>query len=121
MAVNAFSPAREWSMLAPMPLTDDQLQELRQKLSNKGREVNDKILALQSGKTLPASDVDVPFSEAGEEPEVRLKKFLTAIQANMKRIREGDTSYGACGACGGEIDHALLSAKPWRDRCDACS
>src|SRR5687767_6317194 len=104
-----------------MPLTDDQLQELRQKLSAKGRDVNDKILALQSGKTLPQSDSDVPFSEAGEDPETRLKKFLSAIQGNMKRIREGDTSYGKCTACGAEIDHALLSDKPWRDKCDACA
>src|SRR5688572_15488710 len=104
-----------------MSLTDDQLQELRQKLSTKGREVNDKIVALQSGKTLPASEADVPFSEKGEDPEVRLKKFLTAIQANMKKIREGDTSYGKCTGCGAEIDHALLSDKPWRDRCDACN
>jgi RNA polymerase-binding transcription factor DksA len=108
-------------MLARMPLTDDQLQELRQKLSSKGREVNDKILALQSGKTLPSGAADVPFSEVGEEPEARLKKFLAVIQANMKKIREGDTSYGKCAGCGAEIDAALLADEPWRDRCDACS
>lgn len=104
-----------------MPLTDDQLQELRQKLSTKGREINDKILALQSGKTLPPGEVDVPFSEKGEDAEVRLKKFLSAIQGNMKKIREGDASYGKCTACGAEIDAALLSDKPWRDRCDSCN
>ncbi len=51
-----------------MHLSDDQLQTLRQKLSARGREINDKILALQSGKSLPPSETDVPSPSPARSP-----------------------------------------------------
>ena len=69
-----------------MPLTDDQKQALRAKLSARGSDLNSKIMALQAGKTLPANETDVPFAEPGEEPEVRMKRFLHIIQGKMKRL-----------------------------------
>jgi RNA polymerase-binding transcription factor DksA len=99
-----------------MHLSDDQLQALRQKLSARGRDVNDKILALQSGKTLPDNETDVPFAEAGDEPEARLKRFLGIIQSKMKAIREG-TGYGHCRECQADIGYDLLEREPWRETC----
>ncbi len=101
-----------------MHLSDDQLQTLRQKLSARGREINDKILALQSGKSLPPSETDVPFAEPGEEPEPRLKRFLGVIQGKMRAIREGG-AYGHCKECQGDIGYELLEREPWRETCAA--
>jgi RNA polymerase-binding transcription factor DksA len=102
-----------------MHLTDDQLQALRGKLSARGMDLNQKIMALQSGKTLPANETDVPFAEPGEEPESRLKRFLGVIQGKMKQIREG-TGYGSCKSCQAQLAYEDLDREPWRDVCDSC-
>jgi RNA polymerase-binding transcription factor DksA len=98
-------------------LTDDQLQNLRKALSDRGRDLNDKIMALQAGKTLPPNATDVPFAEPGEEPEARLKRFLGIVQGKMKLIREGG-NYGHCKECGEAIEYATLEREPWREVCD---
>jgi hypothetical protein len=103
-----------------MHLNEDQLIALRKKLSDRGREVNDKILALQSGKTLPPSAIDVPIYEPGEEPEQRLKRFLGIIQGKMKAIRE-NAPYGQCGGCGTDLPYDLLDREPWRESCWSCA
>ena len=100
-------------------LTEDQLQELRQKLSSQGRDVNEKIIALQSGKTLPANATDVPFAEPGEEPMDRLKRFLSIIQGKMRAIREG-AEYGHCKSCKEPIGYDVLERQPWRETCGDC-
>jgi RNA polymerase-binding transcription factor DksA len=102
-----------------MSLTDDQLQTLRSKLSARGSDVNNKIMALQAGKTLPANDTDVPFAEPGEEPMDRLKRFLGVIQSKMKLIREG-AAYGVCKSCQAELAYDELDREPWRETCRDC-
>lgn len=105
-----------------MHLTDDQLQTLRSKLSARGSDLNQKILALQSGKTLPQNQTDVPFQEPGDEPIDRLKRFLGVVQGKMKLIREGgNPPYGHCKKCGGELAYDELESEPWKDVCRDCA
>ena len=103
-----------------MHLSEDQLVTLRKKLSDRGREVNEKIVALQSGKTLPPSAIDVPFAEPGEQPEQRLKRFLGVIQSKMKVIRDNGP-YGMCNSCGSDLSYDLLDREPWRESCWSCA
>jgi RNA polymerase-binding transcription factor DksA len=103
-----------------MHLTDDQLQELRKKLSDGGREVNEKIIAIQAGKHVLADSVEAEFGEPGDDRVTRLRLFLTAIQSRMKLIREGG-NYGVCKHCGSPIDFSDLSREPWLDRHRTCA
>jgi RNA polymerase-binding transcription factor DksA len=88
-----------------MHLTDDQLQELRQKLSVRGR----------------ANDTDVPFAEPGDEPQERMKRFLGVLQAKMRAIRDGSGDYGHCRSCQADIPYDLLAREPWRETCASCA
>jgi len=102
-----------------MSLPDDQIQALRTKLSTLGRDVNDKIIAVQAGKTLPAHEAKVPYAEPGEPIEESLKRFLGIVQSKMKATRT-DESFGTCKSCQEPIAFHELEREPWRDLCVNC-
>src|SRR5262245_51488014 len=104
-----------------MHLDQSQLETLRGLLSDRGRAVNEGLIAVQAGKPMPPGSA-VPASIDPElAMDARLKQFLHHIHGRMKMIREGNPTYGVCAPCKEPLAYADLQYEPWIDRHVGCA
>ena len=103
-----------------MHIDDSQQETLRTLLSERGRAVNEGLIAVQANKPQPPNSHVPTTIDPSLPADARLKLFLQLIHVRMKMIREGNTAYGVCDACKQPIAYADLVYEPWLERHVGC-
>jgi DnaK suppressor protein len=110
-------------------LTNDQLQQLRQKLLNRQRVLVAEVRAKREQAAEGNEDAIAPVGDAGDESVLRMAtdldlqeagrdvQELNDIDAALRRMDDG--SYGTCEECGQDIGYPRLNAQPTARRCIA--
>jgi DnaK suppressor protein len=110
-------------------LTNDQLQQLRQKLLNRQRVLVAEVRAKREQAAEGNEDAIAPVGDAGDESVLRMAtdldlqeagrdvQELNDIDAALRRMDDG--SYGTCDECGQDIGYPRLNAQPTARRCIA--
>ena len=103
-----------------LPLTTEQIQQLRRRLLDKGAEINAKLSALLANPTVDLSALLVSgVGNPGMTPEDRLRFFMSTIDGRLRALREG--RYGLCERCDNSIPFVHLEQMPWLDLCPTCA
>jgi RNA polymerase-binding protein DksA len=110
-------------------LTNDQLQQLRQKLLNRQRVLVAEVRAKREQAAEGNEDAIAPVGDAGDESVLRMAtdldlqeagrdvQELNDIDAALRRMDDG--GYGTCEECGQDIGYPRLNAQPTARRCIA--
>ncbi|MEN3354014.1 MAG: DnaK suppressor protein [Betaproteobacteria bacterium] len=110
-------------------LTNDQLQQLRQKLLNRQQVLVAEVRAKREQAAEGNEDAIAPVGDAGDESVLRMAtdldlqeagrdvQELNDIDAALRRMDDG--SYGTCDECGQDIGYPRLNAQPTARRCIA--
>jgi RNA polymerase-binding protein DksA len=110
-------------------LTNDQLQQLRQKLLNRQRVLVAEVRAKREQAAEGNEDAIAPVGDAGDESVLRMAtdldlqeagrdvQELNDIDAALRRMDDG--AYGTCEECGQDIGYPRLNAQPTARRCIA--
>lgn len=111
-------------------LTKDQIEDLRQRMLARQRQLIDEVEERKDGANPGEVDPGAVVGDAGDESVARMITDLSIqetgrdieelrdIEAALARIADG--SYGVCESCGGEIDSRRLEAQPMAARCITC-
>jgi len=112
-------------------LTEQQLQQLEQRLRNRREELRNIIHAeLASSPQEDFTELAGMVHDAGDESFAELLRGINLttrareldeirdVEAALERIKNG--TYNTCVACGGEITYERLDAYPTAKRCIAC-
>lgn len=110
-----------------MTITAVRHAELRNMLSERRREIQDKVQSrIRNGRTDRPNEVrdDLENSDADIQGDIEFAllqaraETLTRIDEALVRLDAGE--YGSCAECKGEIAGRRLRALPFAVRCQAC-
>jgi DnaK suppressor protein len=108
-------------------LTPEQIEELRQLLLQRRKEVLERIKHFVEGGVFNAPDevedeIDYANRAAEREQLLRLReretRYLHKVEYALKKIEEG--TYGICENCGEPIGYERLKARPVAIYCIKC-
>ena len=108
-------------------LTPEQLQELKELLLQRKREVLERINRFVEGDIFKAwadvgDEIDIADREMEREKLLRLReretRYLRKVEYALKKIEEG--TYGICERCGEPIGYERLKARPVAVYCIKC-
>ena len=80
----------------------------------KGSEIASRLEALLSKKEVKLNDLPPP-KKPGEDPELRLRRFLEQLDRGIKSF--GSERFGRCLVCSAPIAEAALQETPWLESC----
>ena len=114
-----------------MPLTPEQLQELKEALTKRRGALETEAHAdAAKAREDVYSQTTGPVADAGDEATADLISDVenAELSRDLQELREIDTAlarmaggnYGACIACGGEIQLERLRRQPAAQRCFKC-
>lgn len=86
----------------------------KKQLLKKGAEVAAMLSALLDKKEVNLASLPPP-KDPKEDPELRLRRWLNAIDRAIKAF--GTEEYGRCAVCGEELDPRALAEAPWLMNC----
>ena len=104
------------------PPTDEQIGQLKRQLLRKGSEINERLVAILSGKKVTMESLLVGLGGSGakkESQEEKLRHFLDLVDGRIKAIAAG--RYGRCERCGDGLPFEHLQQVPWIDTCQRCA
>jgi DnaK suppressor protein len=108
-------------------LSPEQLEELRQLLLQRYKEVSERIKRFMEDSSLKVSDdigdeIDIADREMERLKAIRLReresKYLKKIEYALRKMEEG--TYGICENCGKPISFERLKARPVAIYCIEC-
>jgi len=100
-------------------LDEATVQRLRQQVSNKGMEINQKLTELLAGQDVELADLDgLPLPTETTDKIEKLRAYLRQISDILKSFGTG--TYGKCARCGAWISPTLLQETPWQSICSSC-
>ncbi len=108
-------------------LSPEQIEELRELLLQRYREVSERLKRFMESPTLKVSDevgdeVDVADREMERLKAIRLREretlYLKKVEYALKKMEEG--TYGICENCGNPISYERLKARPVAIYCIEC-
>ncbi len=106
-------------------ISDQQIEELRQQLSQKLSEIEERLAQdndLIRDKTDLGDDVDRANREESQQMQLNRRQhdlaMVKSIKDALRRIEDQD--YGFCEACGEDINIARLKARPESRYCIDC-
>ena len=88
------------------------------RINQKGLEVATKLAELMADKDVTLADFEGGVVLGRADKEIRLRAFLTRINAARQRLLSG--TYGVCEYCTTPHSEAALDEQPWLDRCSSC-
>ena len=91
----------------------EQLQEIVSKLEQDGREADEEIANDVADKATNSYTKEFLFKKSNDD-----RFIMQLIQEALERMDSGE--YGACVACGGEMQPKRLEAVPWARHCIEC-
>jgi len=91
----------------------EQLQEIVSKLEQDGREADEEIANDVADKATNSYTKEFLFKKSNDD-----RFIMQLIQEALERMDSGE--YGACVACGGEMQPKRLEAVPWARHCIDC-
>ena len=108
-------------------VTDDKLQEVRQRLLTIEREI--KALLGQTSDDARPVDLDLPIGRLSRADALQMQSMaqmnrrqldirLQQVRVALKAVEDG--SYGSCRSCRGAINPERLAARPESPCCIAC-
>jgi hypothetical protein len=80
----------------------------------KGSEIALRLEALLSKKEVKLNDLPPP-KKPGEDPELRLRRFLGQLDRGIKSF--GTERFGRCAVCAEALPSAALAETPWLESC----
>jgi DnaK suppressor protein len=105
-------------------LSQEFLNEIKNRLEEEKKQVEAKIAALQTPEeTMENPSLDELAQDAEED---YLEESLLSVHKNiLERINDAlyrlkDGTFGRCIECGAEISEEDLRAEPWAEHCRAC-
>lgn len=102
--------------MAPTPthpeLSESEIESLRQTVSNKGMELNEKLTKLLAGMEIELSDMTgLSLPTEKEDKRKKLRLYLDQISFVLKRYNAGE--FGHCLVTHKPIPRAVLTEAPW--------